>query len=184
MVIFQKMKEALKFLEYRPPQHSLQSRFRHRHWFHGCGGRTCAYASHPPVCASPFGRLDHAATRTSTGRSPFTPRPFQVQVLSSIYGIKRRWLSPPSLIPWLRGKDLNLRPPGYEETITIFVTCCNFPLWPETREKSKVVGFSHSFPYPIILANFLEIVDILLQSVAPEAPKLRTFSAFVDITEW
>ena len=60
----------------------------------------------PPVYASPFGRLDHAATRTSTGRSPFTPRPFQVQVLSSIYGIKRRWLSPPSLIPWLRGKDL------------------------------------------------------------------------------
>ena len=79
----------------------------------GCGGRTCAYASHPPVYASPFGRLDHAATRTSTGRSPFTPRPFQVQVLSSIYGIKRRWLSPPSLIPWLRGKDLNLRPPDY-----------------------------------------------------------------------
>ena len=35
------------------------------------------------------------------------------QVLSSIYGIKRRWLSPPSLIPWLRGKDLNLRPPDY-----------------------------------------------------------------------
>ena len=38
---------------------------------------------------------------------------FEAQVLSSIYGIKRRWLSPPSLIPWLRGKDLNLRPPDY-----------------------------------------------------------------------
>ena len=58
-------------------------------------------------------QLDPLAIRGSTGASHFTLAPLQVQVLSSIYGIKRRWLSPPSLIPWLRGKDLNLRPPDY-----------------------------------------------------------------------
>ena len=96
------------------------SRISPRAHFFGCGGRTCAYASHPPSCGSPFGRLGHAATRTSTGRSRLAPRPLQVQVLSSINGIKRRWLSPPSLIPWLRRKDLNLRPPACTNGSSIF----------------------------------------------------------------
>ena len=40
------------------------------------GNRIYAYASHPPVYASPLGRLDPPPTRTSTGRSRFTATPF------------------------------------------------------------------------------------------------------------
>ena len=66
------------------------------------------------------------------------------------------------LISWLRGKDLNLRPPGYEETNTIFVTCCKMVFWPVSFENSKAEILFHSLPCAPIISCHQLLVDILL----------------------